>query len=127
LVYARGGRRSRRIHADPAVPRFDLSVFLGLYSLAIVAGIVHVKALNIAVAVVLVVAYGFYVRHHFRRDASTGEQQPDGLKPLHLGRPEALRRPDGNAPTWLAIVQTAVGLAVIVAGARVFVSSVASI
>jgi len=127
LLYARGGRRSRRIAADPAVPILDLSVFLTLYSLAIVAGIVHVKAMNVAVAVVLVVAYGFYVRRHFRRDPATSDGEPGVLKPLHLGRPQSLRRPDGNAPTWLAIVQTVVGLGVIIAGARVFVSSVASI
>jgi cation:H+ antiporter len=127
LLYARRGRRSRRIAADPAVPILDLSVFLTLYSLAVVAGIVHVKAVDVALAVVLVVAYGFYVRRHFRREGTAREGEPAALKPLHLGRPQTLRRTDGAAPTWLAVTQTVVGLIVIVAGARVFVSSVAQI
>src|SRR4051812_47438082 len=44
LGYSRRGIRPRRISVDTAVPKFDLSVFLGLYALAIVAGLIHVKA-----------------------------------------------------------------------------------
>ena len=127
LAYARSGRRSRRISVDSRVPILDLTVFLVLYSMAIVAGILHVKAVSVALAVVLVIAYGFYVRRHFTRERGPhGEEQLD-LKPLHLGRPRGLRRPEGGAPTWLAIVQAVLGLAVIVAGAKVFVSSVTNI
>jgi cation:H+ antiporter len=127
IGYSRAGIRSRRITADPAVPKLDLSVFLVLYASAIVAGLIHVKAVNIALAVGLVVAYGFYVRRHFRQPAAQAGEEGPGLKPLHLGRAPRPRRQEGDAPTWLAIVQTFVGLGVIVLGARIFVSSVATI
>jgi cation:H+ antiporter len=126
IGYSRSGRRPRRIGADPAVPKLDLSVFLVLYAGAIAAGLLHVKAVNIALAVVLVVAYVFYVRRHFAQPAPDPSGETGGLKPLHLGRPRP-RWPEGDAPTWLAIVQTFVGLGVIVLGARVFVSSVTTI
>src|SRR3954466_11726909 len=134
LLYSRQGRRARRISVGSRVPILDLSVFLVLYSMAIVAGILHVKALNVALAIVLVVAYGFYVRRHFTREtretrerSGEPEVEPEALKPLHLGRPRAARGPDGAPPPWLAIVQAVVGLGVIVGGAKVFVSSVTSI
>ena len=129
LGYARAGKRSRSIRADPAVPKLDLTVFLVLYSLAVIAGLIHVKALNVAVAVVLVIAYGFSVRGHFVRiPAETGVDAP-ALKALYLGRAPLpnRRRREGHAPVWVAMVQTFVGLVVIVVGARVFVAAVTSI
>jgi cation:H+ antiporter len=127
ILFSRAGKRSRRISADPGVPILDLSVFLVLFSLAIVAGIIHVKAVNIAVAAVLVVAYGFYVRRHFVREPSATPNESVEMKPLHLGRAPRPKRAEGDAPAWLAVVQTLLGLAVIVAGARVFVSAVTNI
>ena len=68
LAYARAGRRPRRIAADPGGAILDLGVFMTLYSLAVVAGVLHVKAVDVGLAVVLVGAYGWYVRRHFGRD-----------------------------------------------------------
>ncbi len=125
IGYSRAGLRSRRIGVDTAVPKLDLSVFLVLYACAIVAGLLHVKALNIALAVGFVVVYVFYVRRHFA--SPPPEAVEGGLKPLHLGRTPRPRRYEGDPPTWLAIVQTLLGLAVIVVAARMFVSAVTSI
>jgi cation:H+ antiporter len=125
IGYSRAGLRQRPIRADAAVPKLDLSVFLVLYALAIVAGLIHVKAFSIVLAAGLFAAYGFYVRRHFLEPPP--EASGEGLKPLHLGRAPRPRRREGDAPTWLAIVQTLVGLGVIVLGARVFVSSVTTI
>ncbi|HXJ66576.1 MAG TPA: sodium:calcium antiporter [Actinomycetota bacterium] len=125
IGYARGGLRQRAIRTDAAVPKLDLSVFLVLYALSIVAGLIHVKAVNVVLAVCLMVAYGFYVRRHFA--GPVGESSSDGLKPLHLARAPRPRRREGDAPTWLAVVQTLIGLGVIILGARIFVSSVTTI
>ena len=69
IGYSRGGLRQRAIRMDPNVPKLDLSVFLTLYALAIVAGVIHVKAVNVVLAIGLMVAYVFYVRRHFKGDA----------------------------------------------------------
>jgi cation:H+ antiporter len=127
LGYSRAGKRSSRISADPGVPKLDLSVFMAMYALAIVAGIIHVKAVSIGVAVVLVIGYGFYVRRHFRRPPGETDEESTGLKPLHLAKAPRPRRREGDAPTWLAILQTLLGLAVIVVGAKIFVASVTTI
>ncbi len=55
LVYARGGRRSTDLDADQGVLRQDLGYFLCMHALAAGAGLVHVKTLHYALAVVLVV------------------------------------------------------------------------
>lgn len=71
LVNARGGRRSTDLEIDHGVIRADLGYFLVTYALAAVAGLIHVKALHVALAIVLVVGYGYYVKRHF---ATPGEK-----------------------------------------------------
>ena len=44
LIFARGGRRSRDLDIDRGVIRQDLGYFLVMYALAVVAGLLHVKA-----------------------------------------------------------------------------------
>ena len=69
LIFARGGRRERTLEIDPGVIHQDLGYFLVMYSLAVVAGLLHVKAIDYALAIVLVVGYGYYVRRHFQSPA----------------------------------------------------------
>jgi cation:H+ antiporter len=67
LGYAkrRGGRRAARfVHPNPEVIRQDLVFFLLAYPLSLVAGIWHVRALHVVLAIGLVVLYAFYVRKH---------------------------------------------------------------
>jgi cation:H+ antiporter len=128
LGFARFGHRTSRIRLDAAVPTLDLAFFLGMFTLAIVAGLVRVKAFNFILAALLVIAYAFYVRRQFKGPA--GERLGRGahvIQPLYLRRAvgAALRRPrqeePSDPPMWASIVQTLVGVVVIVAGARVFV------
>jgi cation:H+ antiporter len=132
LGFSRFGRRAPRIRADAAVPTLDLAFFLALFSLAIVAGLVHARVFHVVIAAVLVGAYAVYVRLHFRAPVETLHREAaQAIRPLYLGR-AALRRPAAGAdppaaPAWASIAQTLVGLAVIVAGARVFVVLVTDI
>lgn len=132
LGFARFGHRTSRIRMDAAVPTLDLAFFLGLFTLAIVAGLVRVKAFNFVLAALLVVAYAAYVRLKFRSPAGErlGREVAHVIQPLYLRRAAgaagaALRRPlqeePSAPPMWASIVQTLVGVVVIVAGARVFV------
>jgi cation:H+ antiporter len=125
LVFSASGRRSREIRANPRVPRLDLGVFLMLFSLAIVAGLWHWKPFHWGLAGALVVAYGLYVRRHFRGpvDRDVAQEAAGEIKPLYL-RGLAGRGAAGKPPTWVSVVQTLAGLAVIVAGARLFVAVV---
>ena len=66
LLAARGGRRSTDLRFDAAVLRQDLGYFLVMYALAVVAGLLHSKAIDYALVIVLVVGYVYYVRRHFQ-------------------------------------------------------------
>jgi cation:H+ antiporter len=102
LVSARGGRRGTRLLAEPSVVRQDLAFFL--------------------------VAYGAYVRRHFR---APGEKELEGqasgeVRPLYLRAwLERLLRGSrswaAEPPGWASVGQTLVALALIVGGAKVFV------
>ena len=86
LVFARGGRRSTDLDADQGVLRQDLGYFLCMYALAAGAGLVHVKALHYALAVVLVVGYVFYVRRHLRApgERELEDEARSEIHPLYL-------------------------------------------
>jgi cation:H+ antiporter len=131
LVTARGGRRSTDLQFDPAVMRQDLGYFLVMYSLAAVAGLIHVKALHYALAVVLVVGYVYYVRRHFQADEKdTGEEEAGSeIKPLYLWG--LARRVKRSLPGWTKdvstvapFVQVTIALGCIIGGARLFIWAV---
>jgi cation:H+ antiporter len=106
-----------------------------MYALAAVAGLIHVKAVHVCLAIVLVVGYAYYVRRHFQAqesdDGSDGADGSDaeGTQPLRLWVWfRAIRR---SMPEWspdrsdvAPFVQTAVGLALMVGGAKLFVDAV---
>jgi cation:H+ antiporter len=125
-------RRSSEMRVTPSVIRQDLATFLALFALAILAGLIHVKAFSWSLAGGLIVAYAFYVRKHFR---TPGEERLESeaageVKPLYLRRflGAALRREwKRPPPVWQSVVQTIVGVAVIVGGARLFVIGVTNL
>ncbi len=131
FTFHRRTGRPLELEGDPGVLRQDLGYFLVMYALAMVAGLIHVRPLHWALAVVLVVGYAFYVRRHFRapgEEALEAEAETE-IKPLYawaffrrLRRtlPEWSKR----SPRWPTFVQVAVALALIVGGARLFVAAV---
>jgi cation:H+ antiporter len=136
LVCARGGARSLDLDIDRRSIQQDLGYFLVMYALAAVAGLIHVKAVHVCLAIVLVVGYAYYVRRHFQAQGSDddGSDRADGsdaeeIQPLRLWVWfRAIRR---SMPEWspersvaAPFVQTAVGLALMVGGAKLFVDAV---
>jgi cation:H+ antiporter len=122
VVMSRRGKRSSTLEHDPGVFVQDLRYFLVMYSLALIAGLIHVKAFNICLAVGLMIAYGFYVRGHF---AAPGEdtlaaEAVGEVKPLYFRR--VFRGDVRSLP--LSIGQTVVGLAVIIGGAQIFIHAI---
>src|SRR5436309_7381387 len=57
FVYARGGARSLTLQIDRRTIQQDLGYFLVMYTLAMLAGLWHVKAVHVCLAIVLVVGY----------------------------------------------------------------------
>ena len=134
LVTARGGRRSTDLEIDHGVIRQDLGYFLVMYALAVGAGLIHVKTLHVALAIVLVVGYGYYVKRHF---ASPGEDELEAeasteIKALYLwawwGRLRSgLDAWSADRSAILPFVQVALALGLIVGGAKLFIGGVESI
>ena len=134
LVAARGGRRPLELEIDHGVIRQDLGYFLVMYLLALLAGLVHVRALHVTLSIVLLVGYAYYVRRHF---AAPGEPELEAeatseIKALELW--QMARRLKRSLPLWtkeastaMPFVQVALALAVIIGGSEMFIGSVQSI
>ena len=134
LMFARGGRRPTELAFDADILRQDLGYFLTMYLLAVVTGLIHVKALHYAVVIVLLVGYVYYVRRHFagRADESLEEEAESEIKALYVW--EWFRRIRRSLAAWTVdastaapFVQTGVALGLIVGGARLFILAVGTI
>ena len=81
-------RRSAEITVTSSVVTQDLVTFLGLFALAVIAGVIHVRPLHYALSPVMLIAYGFYVRRHFRSpgEASVEKEATGSVRPLYLRR-----------------------------------------
>ncbi len=93
----------------------DLLFFLIFFAVATAVGLVALPfAAKVAVAVLLLAAYAYYVR----RALSSGgamEEVPERLTLWRFG---------SRPPTWAVVVQLVIALVLIVAGAQVFVGAV---
>lgn len=127
IGFGRGGRRGTRLLAEAAVVRQDLAFFIGMYGLGVLAGVLHARALRWALAPLLLVAYGVYVFRHFKSPGQVEMETEAAGEVLPLYLLAWWRRLRGavaqslSPPTWAAVTQTLVGLALIVGGAKVFV------
>jgi cation:H+ antiporter len=132
LVASRGGRRGLELRIDTRVIGQDLAYFLAMYTLALIAGLVHIRSLHVVLSIGLLLGYVYYVRRHLLAEDGGPSEGSGEIKPLELwdllGR---FRREQGpwsvDRSTALPFVQTGVALAVIVGGADLFVSAVDSI
>ena len=131
LVSARDGRRPTELEFDRGVLRQDLGYFLVMYALAMVAGLLDIKALDVTLAVVLVVGYVYYVRRHFQ---APGEKELEAeavseIKPLYVWR--WLARVKSGLAGWTKdtstaapFVQVLISLGAIIGGAQLFIGAV---
>ncbi|MEI6563860.1 MAG: sodium:calcium antiporter [bacterium] len=119
LIYAGLGRRTKTIHTDVHGLTRDLSFFLGLYGVAILASFFHEhQAFKIAVGIGLVVGYLWYIRVTLTSDG----HEIENVDLLHfnryLGLPETLP---------VIIIQVIASLALMIWGAHLFVGYVSSV
>ena len=131
VLATRKRRPSTDLRIDRAVIGQDLGSFLVMYSLALVAGLIHFKTLHVAVAIVLLVGYAYYVRRHFASGADPESETELGeeIKPLYLwawwGRLRTgLAEWSLERSAALPFAQVAIALGFIVGGARLFIVAV---
>ena len=116
VVFSFTGRRTRKMTVNETVMRRDLWHFLVAYALAMVAGLLHIRAFHWLLAGFLVVMYGWYVYVTMREEGDlSGESRP-----LYFHRGHGDQLPH----VWRIVLQLAVALAGIVVGAQFFVEQV---
>ncbi|MGH3326261.1 MAG: sodium:calcium antiporter [Streptomycetales bacterium] len=118
LAYRKRRPQGVRLRLHHEATRRDLVVFMSFLSVALILGLVHSSALNIAAAILFVVAYGGYV---WRTIAAGGGASGDeeGLGGLFFD--PSKQDPPHNAQI---VAQIAVGLALIIGGAQLFVAQI---
>jgi len=131
IVFSRGGRRPLELKVDARVLRQDLGYFLAMYSLAMIAGLWHAKWFDYALAVVLVVGYGYYVRRHFQAPGQQDleHEAENEIKPLYVWSVLARFRRglavwNKDTSTAAPFVQVALALGCIIGGAQLFIWAV---
>jgi cation:H+ antiporter len=112
-IWAALGRRTTLMNIDRHALERDLRFFLLSYSLVVLTGLIHVRALHIAVGAAVVLIYLFYLRLVFSdKGVMNGH-----VEPLYFSRHTAI-------PGYLPIIlQTAIALALIIGGAHFFVKA----
>lgn len=105
--------------------RRDLGFFLPVYSVAFLAAFIPIMTVRHMIAIVLALCYVVYVIYTLRQGRAEfdegKDEGEDHTPPLYLARNNP------NPPVALVLLQIAIGLALIVGGARVFVDSTQSI
>ena len=113
------GRRESGLKLDVHFPTLerDLAFFMGCFAVGLLLGLGAPTEVQIPAAVVLVLAYGVYVRWTLRNSGSVEAQEE--LRPLVL---DSTR---GDPPTMrIVVLQLVVALGAIVGGAHLFVEQV---
>lgn len=119
LVFAARGIRRPTIQADYKVVGRDLRWFFLVYLLALAAVFVPFRAGKLAIAVVLLLCYAWYV--HLTLTCPDCETQEAEMRPLHFHRHAALPK------LLIVVVQLVSALALIIVGARMFVDGVTAV
>ncbi len=111
--------RQLNLRVNRAVTTRDLVFFLTFYMAAIMAGVVHLKALDVTLAPLLWIGYLIYAYMTFMTEGDLDEEtRALYFHRSHLPELPRLRR---------IVPQIAVSLAAIVLGARLFVGAVSTI
>jgi cation:H+ antiporter len=117
LIFALRKRRTAQVKFNREIMRRDLGFFLMAYTVAIAVGILNIGRFRWAVAVLLIVGYGFYVK---RTMQSEGDLEGE-CRSLYFHR--TAESPD--LPR--VILQILVALAAIIFGADLFVRQLTSL
>ncbi|HEX2127822.1 MAG TPA: hypothetical protein VHF58_01245, partial [Solirubrobacterales bacterium] len=114
LIYRKRRPQQTELRANVEVLDRDLVFFLIFFTAGAAIGIGVPDALQIPLALVFVIAYGYYVRRTLLGGGAV--QEADTIGPLYLDR-----TPGDEPPGATVVIQLIVGLAAIVGRAHLFV------
>src|SRR5687767_5223942 len=114
LIYRKRRPQGTELRANVEVLDRDLIFFLIFFTAGAAIGLGVPDGLQIPLAILFVVAYGYYVRRTLRGGGAV--QETDTIGPLYLDR-----TPGDEPPGQTVVIQLFVGLAAIVGGAHLFV------
>jgi cation:H+ antiporter len=116
-------RKKRRfeLKVETLSLRRDLSFFLTMYCLAVIAPLFMGRAVRTPIAVLLVAGYLFYIRMTFRGESADMEHAEEVY--IWLFAKRFTRLTIAKAPAALILVQVAASLTVMIKGAHIFVES----
>ena len=117
LAFARSGRRPREMQVNANILRRDMGYFIVVYALVVLSSFLPNHGLKVGFAVLLLLFYAFYVYRTVTRGGATVEM------PERLYLERAVRYPTEKASLLLSVVQFFGALAVMIGGARLFVSA----
>jgi cation:H+ antiporter len=116
LSYQRRRESDDEVTVDEGTAKRDMLYFLVFLSLGAGAGIVPLPfPLKVALATLLIVAYGLYIRQTIKSGGEEMEETPENLTLWPSG---------SEAPTWAVVAQVVGTIALMGAGAHFFVSAV---
>ena len=125
LAYRRRRVSGARMPVDTRVLGMDIRYFFVAYAIAVAAAFVppDLRVLRYVAVVAVLLIYANYVRRHFEADPSVDAHD---LAPLRFGRVDRRHHREDPAGPRLRVVnmQVLVALAMIIAGAVVFVGAV---
>jgi cation:H+ antiporter len=114
LIYRKRRPQGTELRANVEVLDRDLIFFLIFFTAGAAIGLGVPDGLQIPLAVLFVIAYGYYVRRTLLGGGAV--QETDTIGPLYLDR-----TPGDEPPGQTVVIQLVVGLAAIVGGAHLFV------
>jgi cation:H+ antiporter len=121
LLFAKRRRSGKVLELDSEIIKRDLGYFFVVYLFAILASFIPWHAVKLAVVVVLLCLYGYYLYRTFN-DESDSVAEEDVLAPLYVHRLIGghLTAP----PTGLIVFQILVALGLMIGGAQLFVTGI---
>jgi cation:H+ antiporter len=117
LLYRDRRSSGTEVTSNKVTMRRDLGFFAPSFAFAIVLGQIHVKAVHIVGAVMLVAVYAFYVRRSLKAGGDADEEEE--LAPLYFDTSK-----DDPPSTFQMVLQAVVALAFIIGGAELFVTEI---
>lgn len=117
FVFSKTRKRSLELSIHQTTFKRDLRYFLLSYALALLAAAIHIRGVQLFIAIMLLSIYA----HYFRSTLLDGGEAGSDLKPLHFHK-------KGLPPQWrLIALQLLVSLGVIIYGAHLFIAQVMSL